>query len=440
LYVDAQAPTGGDGASWVTAFDDLQAALAAAAASGGAVTEIRIAQGVYRPAGPGGDREATFNLGNNLAIRGGYAGLAGADPDRRNPAAFRTVLSADLDGDDGPGFVNADENAYHVLTAVGTDDTAVIDGVFAIGGNANGDVYSPHASGGGMLNGASTATIISCTFAANRAIYRGGGMYNDDCSPTLINCSFVANHCNFRGGGMYNRGGSHPTVTNCIFIANSSGRAGGAGMCNAGALTITNGIFWGNLDAHGTGEFAQLYGGYPEVNYCCVQGWTGAMGGVGNFGDDPLFVDADGLDDVLGTPDDNFRLQPGSPCVDAADNTAVPPDTTDLDDDGDTAERTPLDLAGNPRFVDNNCAVDTGVPDPPDYVAVADMGAYDYGPGDADYDADIDLGDFAGFQNCFTGEGAGQLSPNCERFDAGCDQDVDLDDFNVWVAEITGPR
>jgi hypothetical protein len=27
------------------------------------------------------------------------------------------------------------------------------------------------------------------------------------------------------------------------------------------------------------------------VNYCCIQGWTGSLGGIGNIDDDPLFVD-----------------------------------------------------------------------------------------------------------------------------------------------------
>jgi hypothetical protein len=32
------------------------------------------------------------------------------------------------------------------------------------------------------------------------------------------------------------------------------------------------------------------------VNYCCIQGWTGTMGGIGNLGTDPLFVDPDAGD------------------------------------------------------------------------------------------------------------------------------------------------
>ncbi len=72
----------------------------------------------------------------------------------------------------------------------------------------------------------------------------------------------------------------------------------------------------------------------------------------GNIDADPLFVDPDNGD---------FRLQPGSPCIDAGDNTAVPKGTT-------------TDLDGNPRFVDDPDTPDTGFGDPP----VVDMGAYEF--------------------------------------------------------------
>ncbi|HUU84857.1 MAG TPA: hypothetical protein VM243_15255, partial [Phycisphaerae bacterium] len=68
VYVDDDAP-GGDGLSWDTAFNGLQEALTLAAGSEGAVTEIRVARGTYQPAGPGGDRAATFQLISGVAIR-----------------------------------------------------------------------------------------------------------------------------------------------------------------------------------------------------------------------------------------------------------------------------------------------------------------------------------------------------------------------------------
>jgi len=44
-------------------------------------------------------------------------------------------------------------------------------------------------------------------------------------------------------------------------------------------------------------------------------------------------------------------LQSGSTCINTDNTEAVPADTADLDGDGDTAEQTPYDLDGRPRFV-----------------------------------------------------------------------------------------
>ena len=79
-----------------------------------------------------------------------------------------------------------------------------------------------------------------------------------------------------------------------------------------------------------------------------------------------------GADGVTGTLDDNLRLQPDSPAIDAGDNSAVPADTLDLDGDGNTTEPLPYDLAGNPRFIEHP-RPDSGSGTPP----LVDMGAYE---------------------------------------------------------------
>ena len=58
------------------------------------------------------------------------------------------------------------------------------------------------------------------------------------------------------------------------------------------------------------------------------------------------------------------RISAGSPCIDAADNVAVPADTLDLDGDGDAVEPIPLDLRLRPRFVNNLNTLDSGNPSP----------------------------------------------------------------------------
>jgi hypothetical protein len=58
--------------------------------------------------------------------------------------------------------------------------------------------------------------------------------------------------------------------------------------------------------------------------------------------------------------------------------------------------------------------------------------------GDFNEDGDIDLGDFARFQACFTGEG-GDLGPGCEPGDANGDNAVDQSDLAAFSRAITGP-
>jgi len=179
VYVDDDASAGGDGQTWTTAFTYFQDALAAAAASGGAVTEIRVAAGTYKPdLGVGrtpGDRTASFQLIDGTAVRGGYAGIGTPDPDTRDIAAHQTVLSGDLADDDRPGFANNADNSYHVATcdsAVGS--SAVLDGVVIRAGNANGP-SGTDAHGGGFLCHGGQPALVDVQFFRNYANY-GAGM------------------------------------------------------------------------------------------------------------------------------------------------------------------------------------------------------------------------------------------------------------------------
>lgn len=102
VFVVDDAPAAGDGASWATAYRFLRDALENAPDA----AELRVAQGLYTPdrdeTNPDGtgDRAATFRVGRDLVILGGYAGLGAEDPDERDPERFESVLSGDLARDD----------------------------------------------------------------------------------------------------------------------------------------------------------------------------------------------------------------------------------------------------------------------------------------------------------------------------------------------------
>lgn len=253
IYVDDDAPPGGDGLTWDTAFKYLQDALAAVGTNG---TEVRVAQGLYMPdqdeAGQvtPGDRSATFQLLNGVAIYGGYAGLANPnDPDARDVQAYETTLSGDLLSND-VGTSGAQENSYHVVTGSGTDATAILDGITITAGHADGG--GSDSEGGGMFTTNGSPSIIHCTFGANWAEY-GGGMYTEDGGCVLSHSVFRRNVAGQRGGGMCIRTGS-PIVTNCTFTGNSAWSGGGMDSAHALDVAVTNSTFRGN-QAHLGGAF-----------------------------------------------------------------------------------------------------------------------------------------------------------------------------------------
>ncbi len=600
IYVDDDAP-GGDGTTWQTAYQDLQSALTMA----GVDDEIRIAQGVYRPAGPNGDRQVAFLLPSGVAVRGGYAGLTGEYPDDRNVNEYETILTGDLNGDDQDDFVNYGENSHHVVVASHLNEPAELDGVTVTGGYADGaccfynrgaGVYvvdsnvvvrnckiiantAPEVEGAYTVRGGGMyivtgreVTIIDTRFERNVAWEHGGAVYVYNVNPTFTGCTFTnnsagyggavaargttinMNDCRFEGNTAIGGGGAFmvwsitaATFTDCWFVGNTAtdtgrGRGGaiinwynttpaslvgcgflnntaavgGGAVCNydGGSSTLTRCSFWGNEAPFGgailndnqygpigvfevvtstdclfSGNYASIaggamfdlsdvlntitnctlvnneagqggclcvvtlegsvtriensivYGNLPDQFYdddasglvtaaysCISGGWPGD----GNIDADPMLVNPLGPDGVAGTDDDNLRPAAGSPCIDAANSTLVPADIADLDQDGDTGERTPLDFDLQPRFVDDSQTQDTGIADPPDCPEVVDMGAYEFRPvGDCDGDGDVDVGDLQCFTRCLAGPDVDSTS-GCEGADINDDGDVDLGDFAVF--------
>jgi len=226
LYVDDDAEPGGDGQSWETAFRFLQDALdAARRLRAGTVEEIHVAQGLYLPDHdenyPEGNSDPweTFALIDGVALMGGYAGIGAEDPDERNIELYETILSGDLLGNDLPDFVNYIDNSFHVVTASGNDDTALLEGFTITAGYAHFEPYGHH---------------------------QGGGMLVDAASPVVRQCLFVLNYAKEEyatGGGLCNRTGGHPLVEQCMFLENKSAShlGGGGGMASLYSFATVRG-------------------------------------------------------------------------------------------------------------------------------------------------------------------------------------------------------
>lgn len=466
LYVDAAAPSGGNGLSWATAFNDLRDAIDAAQGSGGVFNELWVVAGEYLPDRGTLDRAQAFPMHEGIAIYGGFAGWEFLRS-QRNFAANPTILSGDLQQNDGPLFSEYDDNSYHVLSATNVRPSARIDGFIIRGGSATffgGDdsigaalainradptivncVFLENQSHyGGALSIYQGAPLLRrCSFVRNRALTAGGAIYatagsmpvflsctfdgnegqlqggaaaiSSDCIVDFQNCGFYGNSAVSHGAGAILTNSSYLACVNCVFSGNmsSSTSHGGGGVRNerggfsavnctfygntaclgggiytffAGNTVLRNTLLWDNWDATGYTQQAQLCGaGAFVVANSCIQGWDGTLGGSDNFGFDPLLIDPDGPDDVLGTPDDLPKPNRCmSPCSDTGGNSSIPLDIYDLDEDGNKTELLPIDFANQLRLY--NLRVDIGAYENNEQICCV---------GDLDRDGDVDIADLA---------------------------------------------
>ncbi len=257
-YVDASATGTGDGRSWENASTNLQYFLGLAQPG----DQILVAQGVYKPAEPGGDKSASFLIPIEVELYGGFP-PGGGSWEERNPAVYETVLSGDLNGDDsvssaeihwfwGPDFINYEDNCNHVVRTYDYHSVAgkpvVLDGFTVTAGNdvesfydgggmfnyegkqkVNNCIfkYNYSSNGGGIYNWGNRVEITNCTFTSNRATSGGGGIKGNYVSiQNITNCNFSHNHATF-GGGLYHSTGGEVTVTNCKFTDNRAENSGG---------------------------------------------------------------------------------------------------------------------------------------------------------------------------------------------------------------------
>jgi len=324
VYVDASRPNDlGFATNWATAKKTIQAAVDIALPGETAL----VTNGLYDTGG----RVVCWGITNRVAI------------DRA--MTIRSVNGPDVTIIKGQGPIG---NAAVRCVYVGTN--ALLDG-FTL---TNGATY---ASGNGSISWGGGAwcedsgIISNCIIIGNSAGLQGGGSHEG----TLNNCVLIGNSAKYGGG-------SHEgTLNNCVLIENSATSYGGGAIysilynCTLSAnlaskgggvayATSRNCIIYSNSADTGANYY------HDSLNYCCTEPLP--SGGDGNISTNPLFV---------GSGD--YRLQSGSPCIDAGNNADMP-SNKDLDGmfcplDGDT-----------------------------NGVATVDMGAYEYINIVADSDGD----------------------------------------------------
>lgn len=381
-YVDASKPAGGNGLTWATAFNTIQAAVNAAnpvwMQCYAPLDTIYVKQGTYV-------LTSTLTLGSGDELYGGF------------PSSIANPVWADRDWKTYPTVIDGNNsvrcvtmNHYSMLDGFTIQNGSASTGAGISVGAApidcgflgymspivqNCRIRNNTASGsaGGLFDDGADVHILDCEFSGNSAGGSGGAIYYNNSGTEISRCTFFNNETtppgSLGGGAVAGYGhngttGKYVTITNCLFYANASNSWGGAISGNQTYPTITNCTFADNTAVHSGGAF---YGqmnseaprirnsicwnnspdqlnivtasAYLDVSYCDIQGgWTGA--GSHNINLNPLFVG--------GT---NYRLQTGSPCIDTGSNAYAPADD--------------LDGQARPQDGDDNGS------------AVADMGAYE---------------------------------------------------------------
>jgi len=280
---------------------------------------------------------------NNLATSHPHYGGSGYGAGMRNntgsPILTKCIFSNNHAKGRYPGDFGGISGGLHCYVETSNDldkGPTLIDCIFTDN--------TAQSAAGGMCPGGGNTTLINCIFTRNYA-ESGGAMAS--APRMMVNCLLFANSAEY-GGAMYLCEDKNNLIINCTFVANSATFVGGILDCEDSIANLTNCILFNNTSSGVADEQAQIYlpDGTPVLNYNCIQGWTGDLGGDGNIGDHPLFVDP---------LNSNYHLLPGSPCIDAGDPNYIPePNETDLD--------------GNPRMLDGDN----------DGVLVVDMGAYEY--------------------------------------------------------------
>ncbi len=307
VHVDIDAPPGGGGTSWTTAYDSLSAALAAAQPG----DQIWVAAGRY---------VGNFTLARGVQLYGGFAGTE-TELDQRDWTINKTIL-------------DGDQNGSVVTSPTRATETTRIDGFTITGGNAY--------HGGGLHLGSSSPTIANNTITGNRASYSGGGVYLSYSDATIANNTITGNTASKYGGGLY-LSYSDATIANNTITGNTASNYGGGLYLSYSDATIANDTITSNSAYSGGGLYVEDSSpmiantiiafnssgmhleddeSAPTHRYNCVYGNTeydydglsDPTGTDGNISQDPLLADAQ-----YG----NVHIQPDSPCVDVGSNSGA---------------------------------------------------------------------------------------------------------------------
>jgi CSLREA domain-containing protein len=248
--------------------------------------------------------------------------------------------------------------------------TITLNNVTLAGNSTSGSPWPGSNSSGGGLYNSGTANLSNSLVISNTVLGTGGGLYNGN-SLTLDNSTITSNQAtDGNGGGLYNAGGATATLTGDTFKGNSAWFGSGGienggnltvtnttigqnnnqqgssvgGLANTGTASLTNVTISANTTITGTAGLSNSGGALTLTNTIVANNPGGDCTGTITSNDYNLDSDSScgltGPNDIPGTPPgldplgnyggptDTFRLQSGSPAIDAV-AAGCPPPATD---------------------------------------------------------------------------------------------------------------
>ncbi|MFA7485935.1 MAG: S8 family serine peptidase, partial [Phycisphaerae bacterium] len=176
IYVDPNAPVGGNGRSWSSAYKNIQTAIDAAERDVNCPSrEIWIKTGEYKPVNDTGVPywyNYSFELFDDLSLIGHFEGCENRPAERKlNNPAFETILQ---------GQISAGNKVYNIVKADNVNN-AVLDGF----------IINNAAQEGLKIAANSNIAVANCTLKQN--IY-GMKLEQNTCAD-IYNCKFINNYC-----------------------------------------------------------------------------------------------------------------------------------------------------------------------------------------------------------------------------------------------------
>jgi uncharacterized repeat protein (TIGR01451 family) len=268
---------------------------------------IQVSAGTYN--------EYDISLNKNVTLRGGY------DPsdwdEEPDPEEYLTIL--DAQGNDRVLYIFGSPTVEGFVLRGGRT-TASGGGVLVLGGAPilSRNVISGNVAdvyGGGVYISSGSPTLEANMVAYNTA-YQGGGIASDGGVPDLWSNTVYSNTATEDGGGIYVSTGV-PRIWNATVVSNTAQQGGGLYLAG-GTVVISNTIVAGNTALAGGGIYnasASVSADYNDVWNNAFDDYVGLSAGPNSMSTDPVFVDISGGD---------LFLMPGSPLIDAGDDTPAP--------------------------------------------------------------------------------------------------------------------